>query len=108
MTHDAKIADDAKLSALFALGDDIPDDGFSNRVLALAALEDRLARRRKALMMRVAGEAVGLAAVLTTFAILASLGPAEPVVPIASPAMIGLILLATWSAVGMRGSLRGS
>ena len=100
------MTDDAQLSALF--GDDAPiaDDGFTNRVLALSALEDRLAASRRASLRRVGLEAVALGAILSSFAFLARTAPAGEVVPLASPAMIGLILLGTWLAVGIRGAVR--
>ena len=95
--------DDTELR-LAALFDDAPiaDDGFTERVIALCALEDRLARGRRAGMTRLGLEAAALAGVLAAFAGLASVGTASDVVPLASPAMIGLLLLGTWLAVGPR------
>jgi hypothetical protein len=96
---------DTRLAALFDR-DEIPDDGFSARVVALAALEDRLAARRRGQVRRITGEALGLSAILIAFAALARSAPVGEVVPLASPAMIGLMLLGTWLAVGVRGVMR--
>ncbi len=98
--------DDTKLAALFAEGAPIADDGFTKRVIALAALEDRLAARRRSSVMRIATEGVALASVLAVFAALARLGPPSAVVPLASPAMVGLILLGLWLVIGQRGAVR--
>ena len=74
--------------------------GFSERVVALAALEAGASRRRDS--SAIAGEALALAAILIAFAALARFAPVGDVVPLASPAMIGLMLLGTWLAVGVR------
>ena len=97
--------DETRLAALFGR-DEIADEGFSERVVALAALEDRLASRRREQVRRIAGEALGLAAILIAFAALARFAPVGDVVPLASPAMVGLMLLGTWLAVGVRATPR--
>jgi hypothetical protein len=97
--------DDTRLAALFDR-DEIADHGFSARVVALATLEDRLAARRHGQVRRIAGEALGLASILAAFAALARSAPVGDVVPLTSPAMIGLMLLGTWLAVGVRGVTR--
>lgn len=97
--------EDTRLAALFDR-DEIPDDGFSARVVALAALEDRLAARRREQGRRITGEALGLAAILIAFAALARSAPTGEVIPLASPAMIGLVLLGIWLGVGLRTATR--
>jgi hypothetical protein len=96
--------DDEPLRALLATREPIADDGFSARVLALAALEDRLAVRRRAAFRRVAKESAALTAILAAFSLLARLAPTGDVVPLASPAMVGMLLLTSWLAIGMRGA----
>lgn len=100
------MTDDEKLAALFGDVPPIADDGFTNRVVALAALEDRLALRRRADLARMAREAAALAGVLAAFAGLASAAPSGDVIPFTSPAMIGLVVLGMWMAVGVRGAVR--
>ena len=102
------MTDDDKLAALFRSEDPIPDDGFTRRVVALAALEDRLAARRRAALERLGLEAVALVSIVTTFALLARLERVGEVLPLASPAMVGSLLLGTWLSVGVRGAVRGS
>jgi len=98
--------DDIKLAALFAEDAPIADEGFTQRVVALAALEDRLAASRRASLMRTGIEGAGLASVLAVFAALARLGPPSAVVPLASPAMVGLVLLGLWLVIGQRGAVQ--
>ena len=103
------MSDDDKLVAMFAtLDEPVADDGFTGRVLALAALDERMAARRHGAALRIGGEAAALAGVLALFAGLSSIGPASDVVPLASPAMIGLLLLGLWLSLGVRGTVRGS
>ena len=95
---------DARLAAL--LRDESPvqkHDAFADRVVALAAhdLSQRQWRRRTA--VRIGRETLGLIAVLFVFAILARMAPDSvgfgDILPLASPAMAGLIVLAMWSLV---------
>lgn len=77
-----------------------PDKGFADRVIALAAYD--LARRhwRHRTTIRIAREAVAFAAILAAFIFLARIGPqsAGPgdIIPLASPAMAGLVMLLLW------------
>ena len=100
--NDAEL--DARLTAL--LRDDSPvhsSDDFAGRVVALAAhdLSRRQWRRRTAL--RIGRETLALVAVLFVFATLARMAPESAgfgdILPLASPAMAGLVLLAMWSVV---------
>ena len=97
---------DARLAAL--LRDDSPiepSDGFTDRVVALAAydLSQRQWRRRTA--FRIGRETLGLVAVLFVFTVLARMAPEGigpgNIVPLASPAMAGLVMLAMWSVVSL-------
>jgi hypothetical protein len=102
---------DARLKALFAERPLAPDPAFSDRVIVLAAYEqaERGARRRAA--HRLASETVALMAVLATFALLARAGPEAAdlggTIPLASPAMLGLAMLALWALVGFRPAAAG-
>ena len=99
---------DARIAALFDEAPPPADDGFTRRVLALAALEDRLAERRRVVRRQLVIEAAALAGVLAAFAALAHFSPPADVVPLASPAMAGLIMLGSWLAFGLRGQASSS
>jgi len=95
---------DLRISALFAAPDPAPDPGFAERVIALAAYDLKVRRARRAAVAQVGREALGLVAVLICFGLLtlkAAGQPAGPgdVVPLGSPAMLGLALLALWGLV---------
>ena len=96
------MTEDDKLSALFRDDGPIADDGFTRRVIALAALEDRLAAKRHRAVRRLGVDFAALTGILAAFAALARIGPSSPTVAIGSPAMVGLLLLASWLAFGLR------
>ena len=97
---------DRRLAALLAAPPLSPDPDFTARVIALAAYDLAVARKRKRAILQVAKEALGLAAVLASFALLARLVPDSAglgdAVPLGSPAMIGVALLGLWALVGGR------
>lgn len=97
---------DVRLRALFAERQAAPDPAFSDRVIALAACEQIERRARRRAVRRVTSETLALVAVLASFALLARAGPEAAdlgdAVPLASPAMLGLALLALWTVVGFR------
>lgn len=97
---------DERLAAL--LRDDSPvqaRDDFADRIVALAAhdLSQRQWRRRT--VMRIGRETLGLIAVLFVFAVLARMAPESvgfgDILPLASPAMAGLVMLIMWSLVSL-------
>lgn len=96
---------DLRLAEL--LRDDVapPSDGFADRVIALAAydLSRRQWQRRTA--VRVGIETLALVAVLAAFALLARLAPDSAglgdSIPLASPAMAGLVMLAMWAMTSL-------
>lgn len=94
---------DVRLSALFEEFDSPPDPIFAARVIALAAYDSKVRRARRAAMTLVVREALALVAVLVCFCLL-TLRAGEPVgpgdaLPLSSPAMIGVALLALWALV---------
>jgi hypothetical protein len=95
---------DVRLSALFEELDSSPDPGFAARVIALAAYESRVRRARRAAVILIGREALALLAVLVCFCLLTLQAPGQPVgsgdaLPLGSPAMIGVALLALWALV---------
>ncbi len=99
---------DARLAFLLADRADAPaDHAFADRVVALAAHDLRVRKVRRQAMAQVTREAVALAAVLAAFVLLARIGPGAAdlgdMVPLASPAMLGLVMLAVWGLVAARG-----
>jgi len=97
---------DAHLAAL--LRDDsqpAPSADFADRIVALAAheLAQRQWRRRTA--VRIGRETLALVAVVFVFAVLARMAPdsvgSGDTLPLASPAMAGLVMLAMWSLVSL-------
>ena len=97
---------DARLTLLFAEHPPAPDPAFSDRVIMLAAYEQAERRARRRALRRLASETMALVAVLAAFALLARAGPVAAdvgdTVPLASPAMLGLAMLALWAIVGTR------
>ena len=98
---------DTRLTALFREAPPQPDARFADRVVTLAAYDLSLRRSRRRVLVRIAQEAAALGAALSAFALLARL-PAEALagfgdaMPIASPAMLGVTLLALWGIVSAR------
>ena len=97
---------DARLKALFAERPPAPDPAFSDRVIGLAAWEQIERRARRRALRRTASETLALIAVLASFALLARSGPVADdlgdAIPLASPAMLGLAMLALWAVVAFR------
>jgi hypothetical protein len=101
---------DARLAALLAEPAPAPDRAFAERVIARAACDLALRRARRRGLARVARETAALGAVLAAFALLARIpGPTLAGIgdslPLASPAMLGITLLAMWALVGAREDL---
>jgi len=95
---------DVRLSALFEEFDSPRDPGFAARVIALAAYDAKVRRARRAAVTLVVREALALVAVLVCFCLLTLQPPGQPVgpgdiLPLSSPAMIGVALLALWALV---------
>lgn len=95
---------DVRLSALFVEFDSPPDPDFAARVVALAAYDLKVSRARRAAVTQVGREALALVAVLVCFCLLTLQAPGQPVgpgdaLPLGSPAMIGVALLALWALV---------
>ena len=102
---------DARLKALFAETPPVADPAFSNRVIGLVAFEQARQKARRRAVRRVTSETLALIAVLATFTMLASTGPAiadvSDTIPLASPAMLGLAILGLWALVGFRPAAAG-
>lgn len=102
---------DLRLRALF--DDPLPaaDPAFSDRVVALAAYEQSVRLTRRRMARRITSETLALVAVLVTFTLLARAAPMPAdlgdTVPLASPAMLGLTMLALWAMVGLRPAIAG-
>ena len=95
---------DLRLSALFEEFDSPPDPDFAARVIALAAYDSKVRQARRAAMILVGREALALVAVLVCFCLLTLQAPGQPVgsgdaLPLGSPAMFGVALLALWALV---------
>ena len=101
---------DARLKALFAERPPAPDPAFSDRVIVLAGFEQIERRARRRAVRRVASETLALIVVVATFALLARAGPEAAdlgeTLPIASPAMLGLAMLALWAVAAFRPAAR--
>ena len=99
---------DRRLAALLAEPVPAPDAAFAERVVALAAHDLAVRRFRRRALGQVAREALALAAVLASFVLLARAAPGMPAigpgdaVPLGSPAMIGMGLLALWGLAAAR------
>ena len=92
---------DARLSAL--LRDEqqtLKDDGFADRVVALAAYDLSNRKWRRNAVARIGRETLAFVAMLAAFAMLARTAPdiagAGDIIPLASPAMLGLVVLLMW------------
>ncbi len=97
---------DARLASL--LRDGSPrqgSDDFADRVIALAAYDLSQRRWRRRTAVRIGLETLGLIAVLFVFAMLARMAPESVgwgnILPLASPAMAGLVMLLMWSLVSV-------
>jgi hypothetical protein len=95
---------DVRLSALFEEFDSPADPAFAARVIALAAYDSEVRRARRAAIIQVGREALALVAVLVCFCLLTLQAPGQSVgsgdaLPLGSPAMIGVALLALWGLV---------
>ena len=100
MTHDPM---DARLAALLTDRPAVPDRAFADRVVALAAHDLAVRRWQRTAIARVGRETLALVAVLVAFVLLARATPASGgMVPLASPAMLGLAMLLLWGVVAVR------
>jgi hypothetical protein len=97
---------DALLSALLAEPEPEPDSVFAEHVIALARHDLAVRRARRRALEIVGMETLALAAVIAAFIVLARAVPEAAgfgdVIDLASPAMLGLIMLALYGLVGMR------
>ena len=97
---------DRRIAALLAEPPFPADPAFVDRVVALAAYDLAIARSQQRQLVEIGREALALAVVLVSFAMLARLVPdgvgLGDVVPLGSPAMIGLALLALWGVSAAR------
>ena len=96
-----------RLAALLTEPAPAPDPAFADRIVALARFDLACHRARRRGFARIGREAVALTAVLATFALLAWMpsGAAAGIgdaLPLASPAMLGVTLLALWALVANR------
>ena len=104
---------DARIAALLADPQPArPDSAFADRIVALAAYDLSTRKSRRRAFIQVGREALGLAAVLASFAFLARAGPLPAglgdAVGLGSPAMAGLAMLLMWSIVAARGTVSAS
>jgi hypothetical protein len=102
--NDAEL--DARLTSL--LRDDSaarPSDGFADRIMALAAYDLSQRQWRRRTVARIGRETLGLVAVLVVFAVMARMAPNSgapaDILPLASPAMVGVVMLAMWSVASL-------
>ena len=100
---------DRRLAALFAEAEPPADPLFADRLVALAAFQLAVRRHRQRAVWQVGREALALAAVLGSFVLLALRDPAGAMpadfgdaLPLGSPAMLGVIVLALWGLTGLR------
>lgn len=98
---------DLRLKALLAEAPSAPDTAFANKIIALAAYDAALHRARRRTTFRIVGECAALAVILVAFAALArSPGPAlaglGDTIPMASPAILGIAMLALWCVASLR------
>jgi hypothetical protein len=96
---------DLKLRALLTSPDRPGDGAFAERVRRRVVAEQRLAAAERKAWRRFAVEAAASLAILAAFVLLARVAPdggATDFVPVFSPAMLGLMLLALWVAVAAR------
>ena len=114
---------DLKLKALLSSPERPADDAFAMRMTRLvmaeetllaerrAAAEEKLLAARRAAWKRFGTEMAAAAAAIVVFILLAKAGPAPDssrIVPVFSPAMAGLLLLALWLIVSWRPSTADS
>jgi hypothetical protein len=95
---------DVRLAALFVEFDPSPDPHFAARVVALAAYDTKVRNARRAAIALVGREALALLAAIVCFCLLTVQAPGQPVgsgeaLPLGSPAMFGVTLLALWALV---------
>jgi negative regulator of sigma E activity len=99
---------DLRIEALLKAPARPSDEAFVARVRGAVELEARLAAARSAAWRRFAAEMAAAAAAIAAFWLLASATPpdSDRIVPLLSPAMAGVMLLALWVAVSVRPSGR--
>lgn len=98
---------DDRLTALLADRAPAPaDEAFAERVVALAAYDQRIRQAQRRGIARVGREALALVAILGCFVGLARAAPEAAglgeTIPLASPAMLGLLMLALWLLISLR------
>jgi hypothetical protein len=97
---------DRRLAGLLAAHSPEPDPAFADRVVALASFELTLRASRRRTIAQLVKEAAALGAVLLSFALLARTAPESAgfgdAVPLGSPAMLGVAVLALWALTGAR------
>jgi hypothetical protein len=100
---------DARLGALFAAAETGPDEAFVARIERAVLAERKLAAARAAAWRRFRGEAAASLAVVTVFALLWRMSPADlPVHQLAvGPGAIAALLLFLWFAVELRPAATG-
>lgn len=98
-----------ELKALLASPPRPADEAFAMRMTRLVLAEEKLLAARRAAWKRFATEMAAAAAAILVFVLLAKAGPAPDstrIVPLFSPAMAGLLLLALWLVVTWRPGTR--
>jgi hypothetical protein len=97
---------DRRLAALFDAPLPPSDPGFTARVIALATHDLSVRRARRRALFQLGKEALALAAVLASFALLARHAPDAAGmgdhVALGSPALLGVALIALWGIVATR------
>jgi len=95
---------DARLAALFAEAETVPDEAFVARVHRAVLIEQRLAAAQRGAWRRFAVEAVASAAVAAAFVLLGRLAPLtlELGESAFSPAVTGALILGLWFMVELR------
>jgi hypothetical protein len=97
---------DLRLASLLALPEIGPDPAFADRVMRAVLAEKRLLAARRTAWTRFAAEMCATGAAILAFVLLARFAPAESgeLIPLFSPAAVGLLLLGLWVAVSVRPS----
>lgn len=100
---------DLKLEALLRAPERAPDEAFAVGMERTILVEARLLAARRVAWTRFGVEMLAAACAIVAFLLLARLTPAdsEGLVPLFSPAMVGLLILALWLLVSVRPSGKG-
>jgi hypothetical protein len=96
---------DLELQALLRTPERAPDEAFAARVAQAVLVEQRLSAARRVAWTRFGAEMLAAASAIAAFWLLARLTPpdSDGVVPLFSPAAMGLVVLGLWVLVSMRG-----